>query len=153
MAQGTLLAGLIANRILFSGAQLTEFKVEIAGFVAAMVLLALGPLLVFAPQLEAAKRAAIREYGTFAQRYAREFDQKWLRGGAPAGEPLLASADIQSMADLSNTFEVVKGMHLAPINLRAALQLAVTTLLPLLPLTLTMISFEQLLEHILKLLF
>jgi hypothetical protein len=57
------------------------------------------------------------------------------------------------MADLANTFEVVKGMRLAPVNLRAALQLAVTTLVPLLPLTLTMISLEQLLEQVVKLLF
>jgi hypothetical protein len=83
IAQGTLLAGLIANRIFFSGARLTDFKLEIAGFVAVMVFVVLGPLLIFAPQLEAAKRAAILDYGTFAQRYAREFDQKWLRGGAP----------------------------------------------------------------------
>ncbi|MCK7478821.1 MAG: hypothetical protein M0C28_16690 [Candidatus Moduliflexus flocculans] len=31
---------------------------------------------------------ALREYGTLAQRYVREFDAKWLRGGAPADEPL-----------------------------------------------------------------
>ncbi len=36
---------------------------------------------------------------------------------------------------------------------RAALQLAITTALPLLPLTLTMISLDQLLDQMLKLLF
>ena len=153
MAQGTLLAGLIANRIFFNGATLPEFKVEIAALVALMVFLVLVPLLIFAPQLEATKRAAILAYGTFAQRYAREFDEKWIRGGAPAGEPLLGSADIQSMADLINTFEVVKGMRLAPVTFRAALKLAITTALPLLPLTLTMISLDQLLDQMLKLLF
>jgi hypothetical protein len=153
VAQGVLLAGLIANRIFFMGAALPQFKVEIAGIVGVMVFVILGPLLVFAPQLEAAKRAGLREYGALAQRYVREFDHKWLRGGAPEAEQLVGSADIQSLADLGNSFEVVKGMRLAPFNLRTVTQLAVTTLLPVLPLTLTMISLEQLLEQMLKLVF
>ena len=112
-----------------------------------------GGCLGFSPKLEAAKRAGLREYGTLAQRYAREFDQKWLRGGAPADEPLIGSADIQSLADLGNSFEVVKGMRWAPFTLRTMLELAVATLLPVAPLMLTMFSLEQLLERLLKVLF
>ncbi len=118
-----------------------------------MVFAVLGPLLVFSPQLAAAKRAGLREYGTLAQRYVREFDQKWLRGGAPADEPLIGSADIQSLADLGNSFEVVKGMRLVPFTLRTVLQLAVVTLLPVAPLLLTMFSLEELLERLLKVVF
>ena len=71
-------------------------------------------------------------------------------GGAPAGEPLIGSADIQSLADLGNSFEVIKDMRLVPFNLQTVLQLAVITLLPVLPLTLTMISLEELLDRLLK---
>jgi hypothetical protein len=47
----------------------------------------------------------------------REFDDKWLRGGvAAARERLVGSADIQSLADLANSFEVVKTMRAAPIT-------------------------------------
>jgi len=28
-------------------------------------------------------------HGALAKRHVREFDEKWLRGGAPAGEPLV----------------------------------------------------------------
>ena len=83
-----MLAGMIASRIFYAGATLPEFKVELIGLVAVMVFAILGPMLVFGPKLEAAKRAGLREYGTLAQRYVREFDGKWLRGGAPADEPL-----------------------------------------------------------------
>ena len=69
LAQGALLAGMMANRIFYAGAKLPEFKVEIIGLVAVMVFAVLGPLLVFAPKLAAAKRAGLREYGTLAQRY------------------------------------------------------------------------------------
>ena len=49
------------------------------------------------------------DYGKLGQRYAREFDRKWMRDGAP-DEPLLGSADIQSLADLRNGFLVIDGI-------------------------------------------
>jgi hypothetical protein len=76
-----------------------------------------------------------------------------LRLASPPDEPLVGSADIQSLADLGNSFEVVKGMRFVPFTLQTVLQLAVATLLPVLPLTLTMISLEELLGRLLKLVF
>ena len=148
-----MLCGMIANKIFYTGATLPEFHVELIGLVALMLFAILGPTLVFAPKLAAAKRAGLRDYGTLAQRYVREFDGKWLRGGSPAGEPLIGTADIQSLADLGNSFEVVSGMRWVPFTLQTVLQLAVTTLLPVVPLTLTMISLEELLERLLELVF
>jgi len=51
-----------------------------------------------------------------------------------ADEPLIGSADIQSLADLGNSFEVVKGMRLAPFTLQACCKLAVASLVPVAPL-------------------
>ncbi len=153
LAQGTLLAGLIANKIFYAGARLPEFKVEMIGLVAWMLFAVLGPMLVFAPKLAAAKRVGLAEYGGLAQRYVREFDRKWLRGGAPADEPLVGSGDIQSLADLGNSFELVKGMRLVPFSMQTILQLAVVTLAPVVPLTLTMISLDELLTRAIRMVF
>jgi hypothetical protein len=153
VAHGALLAGLIANRIFYLGAGLLEFKIEMAVLVILLLGVVLGPLLVFAPQLAQAKRTGTREYGTLAQRYVREFDAKWLRGGVPAEEPLVGSADIQSLADLDNSFEVVRTMRLAPITKEAILQLAAATLAPIVPLTLTVMPLEELLKKLLGILF
>jgi hypothetical protein len=153
LAQGAVLAGLIANRIFYAGAKLPDFKVELIGLVAVMVFALLGPLLMFSRQLEAAKRAGVREHGVLAQLYVREYERKWLRGGAPPDEPLLGSADIQSLADLGNSFGMVKEMRWVPFTVTTVFQLAVTTLLPVLPLTLTMISLEELLDRLLKIVF
>jgi len=149
-AHGALLAGLIANRIFFQGATLPDFKVELAVIVLFLLLIVLGPLLLFAPRLSAARRAGLREYGALAQRYVREFDDKWLRGGAPAGEPLVGSSDIQSLADLGNSFEIVRSMRMVPFTRDAVVQLAVITLLPVVPLLLTMVSLEELLKRLLQ---
>ena len=153
VAHGAMLAGPIANRIFYLGAALPEWKVEIGVLVVFLVCLVLGPLLVFAPQLAQAKRTGNREYGTLAERYVREFDAKWLRGGAPAGEPLVGSADIQSLADLANSFEVVRTMQIAPITRDSLLRLVAATLAPIVPLALTMMPFEELLRKLLGVLF
>jgi hypothetical protein len=153
VAHGAMLAGQLANRIFFVGAELTEFYPEIAVMVGFLLCAVLGPLLVFTFQLAQAKRTGLREYGALAERYVREFDAKWLRGGAPADEPLVGSADIQSLADLGNSYEVVRSMRLAPITKEAILRLAAATLAPIVPLALTMMPLEQLLKMLFGILF
>ena len=153
VAHGALLAGMIANRIFYLGAALPDFKIEIAVLVVFLLGIVLGPLLVFAPQLAQAKRTGNREYGTLAERYVREFDAKWLRGGAPADEPLVGSGDIQSLADLGNSFEVVRTMQIAPITRMLLLRLAAATLVPIVPLLLTMMPLEELLKTLFGILF
>ncbi len=153
VAQGALLAGMMADRIFFAGAKLTHFKLDILGLVGMVVFFILGPLLVFAVQLNATRRAGLIEYGALAQRYAREFDEKWLRGGAAAGEPFVGSGDIQSLADMGGSFEIVTEMKAAPFTLRTVAQLGVTTLLPLAPLLLTVIPLDELVNRLLKLVF
>jgi hypothetical protein len=154
VAHGALLAGLIADRIFYLGATLPSFKAEIAVVVLFLLCLVLSPFLVFAPQLAAAKRTGLGEYGTLAERYVREFDDKWLRSGASAAsEPLVGSADIQSLADLDNSFEIVRTMRIAPVTKDALLGVIVATLAPVAPLALTMMSLEDLLKKLAGVLF
>jgi hypothetical protein len=153
VAHGAMVAGLIANRIFFLGASLTDFKVEIAVVVVFVVAALLGPLLAFTFQLAQAKRTGLREYGTLAERYVREFDAKWVRGTAPVDEPLVGSADIQSLADLGNSYEVVRTMRLAPITRDAILLLGAATLVPIVPLLLTMMPLEELVRTLFGILF
>ena len=51
------------------------------------------------------------------------------------------------------SYQVVKEMRMAPFNLRTVFELGVATLLPVGPLLLTMISLEELLDRLLKVLF
>ena len=153
LAHGAVLAGMLANRILHLGAKLPEFKAEIVLMLFFVQFLVFGPLFAFAAQLARAKRTGLGEYGSLAARYVREFDGKWLRGGAAPGEPLVGTADLQSLADLGNSFEVVKGMRLAPVTRDAILQLAAATLLPVVPLLLTMMPWDELLKRLFGMVF
>ncbi len=151
MAHGALVAGVIANRILYVGGTLADSKIEVALIVGFVLLLVFGPLVVFAPQAAAAKRATMRAYGRLSQRYVRDFERTWLPEGLPADATPLGSADIQSLADLSNSLETVRSTRLVPITRQAIMTVAIATLLPVAPLLLTVIPAEEMVTRLLKL--
>ncbi len=66
---------------------------------------------------------------------------------------MIGSADIQSLADMANSFSVVRSMRFAPITRDAVLQLAAAVLVPLTPLLLTVMPAEQLARQVLALVF
>jgi hypothetical protein len=152
-AQGALLSGLIATQVLYEGQSLLSFKMEAAGLVGLFVLLILGPLVMFTKQLAHTKRRGSAEYGLLANRYVFGFEDKWIRDGARKENELLGTGDIQSLADLGNSYSVVREMRLVPFGFEDVMRLAVTTAVPLLPLALTMISFEELLTRLVKVIF
>jgi hypothetical protein len=153
LAQGTMLAGLIASQIFHAGRDLMSFKVPVLGFLAFFVCVTLIPLIVFTPQLVRAKRNTAREFGLLVSRYTNEFQQKWVEGGAPPDEPLLGSSDIQSLADLGNSFSVVRETRLVPFSVTDVARLAAIAAAPFLPLLLTMFSLDEFATYLLKAVF
>lgn len=152
-AHGVMLAGPVASRIFFAGAKLSDFRAEALALVVVVLLVVFGPLLFFAPQLAAARRKGMREYGTLAEQYVRAFDTKWLRGGASPDERLLGSGDIQSLADLANSLEIVRSMRTFPVTREAVVRLAAATFAPIVPLALTMMPLEELLKKLFGMIF
>ena len=88
-----------------------------------------------------------------ANKYTLAFDRKWIKGEAPEGEMLIGSADIQSLADLGNSFEYVRGMRLIPVDRNSIIPLIASAILPMAPLVLTMFPLDELLLKILGILF
>jgi len=151
-AQGAILAGVVADRVLYRGESLQSFKFQIGGFVVFFVAAILAPLLMFAPRMARTRRKGLAEYGLLAQRYVESFDQKWVREADPS-EELLGSGDIQSLADLGNSYQVVREMRTVPFDLKDATRLAIATAVPLAPLLLTIFSFEELILRVVKVVF
>lgn len=152
-AQGVVLAGLAASQIFHAGHNLMSFKVEIVGYLSFFIVVMLIPLTVFIPRLARAKRQGKRDFGRLASRYVEGFEEKWLRGAGPADEALLGSGDIQSLADLGNSYAVVQEMRLAPFGLKDVARLALIGATPFLPLTLTVFSLEELVNRLIKVIF
>jgi hypothetical protein len=152
-AQGAMLAGLIVSRVLYGGESLLSFKMEAFGLVAFFLLFILGPLTVFSPQLARAKRKGLADYGLLASCYVEEFEKKWVLGSESPHDKLLGAADIQSLADLGNSYAVVREMSPVPFGLQDVTRLAAATAAPLVPLGLTIFSLEELLMRLIKIVF
>jgi len=152
-AQGVMLAGLVASRVLYRGESLLSFKMEIGGFVVFFVFAILAPLLMFTPQMAAARRKGLADYGQLAQRYVEDFQTKWVSRDSSKSEELLGSADIQSLADLGGSYDMVREMRPVPFGLDDITRLAAATAAPLVPLLLTIFSPEELILRIVKVLF
>ena len=152
LAQGAMVSGVIADQILYAGAKLTDFQVEIVAISTVMTIFVAGPLFVFMPNLYRAKYAGMLKYEALSIRYARQFDRKWLSGAVP-DEPLLGNSDEQTLADLNTNYESVQRMRLIPISKTALIKLLVAVPVPMLPLLLTMFSFKDLVLQVLSLLF
>ena len=149
-AQGALLAGVLASRILFEGQTLKSLMPEAAGFVGFYVVFILGPLLMFSPMLARVRRQGAADYGLLAYRYVSGFEDKWIRGGVPEASRLLGSVDLQALGDLGNSYSVVQQMRTLVFQPRDIVRLAITTAAPLLPLALTMFSLEDLVIRVIK---
>ena len=147
LSQTIAIAGILGGKIWHEGATLPQFKVEIVAWMVSLMLLVLAPLFFFVTHLADAKRTGLREYGLVASRYVADFRRKWIEGHAAKDEALVGTADIQSLADLSNSFEVVREMRLVPFGKATVLRLALLIALPLVPLTLTMIPVEQMIDR------
>ena len=148
-AQGAMLAGMIANRIFYDGQTLMSFKVTILGLVGFFVLAILVPLTVFTPHLFRARLAGLQRFGLLATSYGIDFEKKWLCSSANR-EAILGTSDIQSLADLANSYAVVREMRLVPFTLRDSIVLMIATATPLLPLLLTMMPLEEVLTKLVK---
>jgi len=106
----------------------------------------------FTPRMARVRRKGLADYGLFAQRYVENFDQKWIRASF-SSEQLLGTGDVQSLADLGNSYDIVREMRVVPFGLQDLSRLAVATAAPLTPLLLTVFSPEELFMRLMKVVF
>ena len=130
----SILAANTAFLIVFEGADIETFKIPFVAYLVIVNLIFLGPLLVFLPLLARTRRQGLREFSALANRYDYAFVEKWIRGKAPADEPLLGTGDIQSLADLGNSYQYARQMKPIPFDFRTIIQMSVIAAAPLLPL-------------------
>jgi hypothetical protein len=142
--------GVMANEIVYDKVPLTHFLPAIAAYVVIGLLIILGPLAVFAGRLLKTKRLGLQEYGTLATSYTGSFQKKWIWHQAQDREPLLGTSDIQSLADLGNSYAFIQHMNGLPIDPRTLIHLVVASLLPMTPLLLTVMSPKEVVKLVFK---
>lgn len=150
LALGCSFAGNVANRTIHEGAPLTAFKVLVPAFLVLSVILGVCPLALWIPRLLRVRKLGLRDYSKLGNRYTDSFDRKWVHFAKAPSEPLLGTADIQSLADLGGSFERVQQMSVAPISKGLVIQFAVLAGLPLLPVAIYVTPTGELVKAILK---
>jgi hypothetical protein len=155
------LAANAVNRVQLQGESLSDMKIALGVYVVLALLVTQGPLLAFSGPLRRAKFKGLLAYGLLAERYSRDFDRRWLPKLHPHVEPephpkeappLLGSADIQSLADMGNSFTQVTQMRLALLEPRTLGVVAGMAIVPMLPLLALVIPLQDAVATLAKLL-
>jgi hypothetical protein len=145
LAMGSALCAGWAMKIRLYGTGIDAFKPLFYAFVLIATIIALAPLLMFVPQLFAARQAGRRAYGGLVTDYARALQERWI--GGPARKDLLGTPDFQSLADLGTSYsENVENMQVFLFSLRDIISLFIVSHLPAIP----VLILEQSLRDVLK---
>ncbi len=145
-------AGVLANGIIYDGVSLSHFVPAIVVYAAGTVFVFLMPIFVFSATLWRTKRLGLLQYGGLGNEYTAAFQRKWILKTEKTQEALLGTADIQSLADLGNSYAFARQMNLAPMRFYTPIYLALACLIPMAPLTLTMMPFEEIMKVVIKVL-
>ena len=117
----------------------------VAGWLALNLMVFLGPLLVFALPLHAARERALIEYGRMATRQHVSTHQKWTGSGSDDGHHADASA-LPSTSELNTSIQAIREMGYTPVNRAAATQIVIAAGLPLVAVVFTLVPLDDLLK-------
>lgn len=135
-------AGLWGDKVFFEGAGVQSFRAELAVLVVAAVVLTAGPLVFFTGQLWRCRFLAIRQYDRLAAEYTRRFHRRWIE--TRERDDLLGTPDLQSLADLGGSYDVISRMRLLPFGPRLPFVIAAAVIVPMIPLVLIDVPVAEL---------
>ena len=148
-ALAVVLSAAAAFRLVFQDVAIQEFSVHFFSVIITAELFLLGPLIMFSPAMARVRLEWLRTYSTLVLEYNRAFHQKWVVGPRPS-EPMLGSADFQSLADLGNGYEYVRSMKIVPFSVRIIVQMALLIIVPAMPLLVLVMPLNQILDLVSK---
>jgi hypothetical protein len=139
-----MLVASYAEDLLFGSAKLEGLVLPLTAIAVGLTVMMLLPLVFFTPRLVAVSQQGQLDYGVLATSYTRAFSAKWVGGDTSSREPLLGTADLQSLADLGNSFEIIRNMRPVPFGLYQTLVLLAAAVVPMLPLFLIVFPLDEL---------
>jgi hypothetical protein len=121
--------------------------IGISVWLAMVLFIFLGPLLVFVGPLYLARERALLDYGRLANQFHLSFQRKWISEDR-SGEELMGSSDPSSASDLNASVQAVQEMRFAPIDRTAVLQLVTAAGVPMLAVVAKQISLAEFVKWI-----
>ena len=148
-AIGSLMAGGLADLVMWAGVSILAHTYVIGAFVIVVVAVFTGPLLFFLGKLGETKQRGMLSYGALSGDQLRQFEQKWLRTRSREDDSLGAT-DFSAVIDLTATVSGVHRMRAFPFELTELLPLAVGALVPFVLVAGLEIPLKDILVQLLK---
>jgi hypothetical protein len=131
LAISSVVASHWAHQILYHEAHVTSFMPQLALFMVIIVVIFLGPLLLFSPQLGQLKRHSLLAYRALAAEHCRVVHKRWILGESVENEVVLDAPELGPVADPVLMYEAVARIRMAPLSNRSLLAVVVPALLPI----------------------
>jgi len=152
LAFSTIVAGSQMNQMLHVGLAPLDVRRAAIGVAIFILLLAVGPLVLFYPRLRETRVKGFFKYGALARDVGLQFEEKWLDHLGTFDSTTLETNDFSAMTDLNQVAGNAHNVREIPFGLRDVTFLLIVTLIPFIPATLLAIPLPELLHELAKLL-
>ena len=150
LAISAVVASHWAHQILYHGAHVTAFTLPLALLVATMLVIFLGPLLLFAPPLGQLKRRSLLEYGALVGEHGRLVRQRWILGQPVEDRGLLEAPELGPVTDTVSMYEAVERLRPVPLGKQSLVAVVAPALLPMIPVMPIEVPLKEALLKLLK---
>jgi len=149
-AMSAVIASRWGHDVLYHDEDVHSFMIPLALFVAAMLVLYLGPLALFFGRLLRLKRESLLEYGALVGRHGRLVRRRWIAEEPVVESPLLQADELGPVIDTVSMYDVIEGIRPTPIGKRALLAIVLPALLPMIPVFALQIPVKDMLLKLIK---
>lgn len=133
----------------YHGVSVLSLKAPAAGLLIANLVLAVAPLLAFAPRLIALRRAALLRWGALLSEHGRLVERRWIGREHVEDDGLLSAPELGPVADTTALYENVRKLRPAPITAVSIVPPVLGTVIPLLPVAATQIPLAAIAKKLL----
>jgi hypothetical protein len=133
LAQSAVIASHWAHQILYHQADVNALTLPLGVFVAALLVIFLGPFLLFSRPLRQLKRRSLLAYGALVGEHGWLVQKRWILGEPVEDKGLLEAPELGPVADTITMYEAVKRIKPVPLGKQSLLAIIIPALLPMIP--------------------
>jgi hypothetical protein len=133
LAISAVMASHWAHQILYHQLHVASLKLPVGVFVAAILVISLGPLLLFSSPLRRLKRRSLLEYGALVGEHGWLVQRRWILGEPVEDKGLLDAPELGPVADTITMYEAVERIKPVPLGKQSMLAIVAPALLPMIP--------------------
>jgi hypothetical protein len=133
LALSAVIASDWAHQVMYHQADIHAFTLPLGVFVAVLLVIFLGPFLLFSAPLRQLKRRSLLAYGALVGEHGWLVQKRWILGEAVEDKGLLEAPELGPVADTITMYEAVKRIKPVPLGKPSFIAIVLPALLPMIP--------------------